>query len=113
MAQTRALSFMAARYCAGGVRLPTTPVEFSTRPSNSVGSSLPSTPGVTLYHWSYRRKKSNVSWKERAAQKEEALPKEEAEQRGEVAEQALRTAYEGGELPSGFQGQVYLPVACH
>ena len=69
-------------------------------------------PGVTLYRWSYRRKKSNASWKERAAQKEEELPKEEGEQRGEVAEQALRAAYEGGELPSNFQGQVYLPVDC-
>jgi hypothetical protein len=43
VAQTRALSFMAARYCAGGVRPPTTPVEFSARPSKFSGSLLPST----------------------------------------------------------------------
>ncbi|WP_245814730.1 hypothetical protein [Cystobacter ferrugineus] len=70
-------------------------------------------PGVTLYRWSYRREKPHASWKERAAQKEEALPKEEAEQRGEMAEQAIRAAYEKGEWPNGFQGQVYLPVDCH
>ncbi|HEX8438600.1 hypothetical protein [Archangium sp.] len=70
-------------------------------------------PGVTLYRWSYRREKPHASWKERAAQKAEALPREEAEQRGEVAEQALRAAYEGGKLPNGFQGQIYLPVDCH
>ena len=70
-------------------------------------------PGVTLYRWTYRRKKPNASWKERAAQKEEALPREEMEEWGELAEQALRAAYEGGEFPSGFQGQVYLPVDCH
>ncbi|MGZ3459294.1 MAG: hypothetical protein ACXU86_12425 [Archangium sp.] len=69
-------------------------------------------PGVTLYRWSYRRKKPNASWKERAAQKEEELPREEIEQRGELAEQAIRAAYEGGERPKGFQGQVYLPVGC-
>jgi len=69
-------------------------------------------PGVTLYRWSYRRKQPNASWKERAAQKEEALPWEEIEQRGGWAEQALRAAYERGDWPSGFQGQVYLPVDC-
>jgi hypothetical protein len=69
-------------------------------------------PGVTLYRWSYRRKKPGASWKERAAQKEEELPREEVEQRGELAEQAIRAAYEGGERPMGFQGQVYLPVDC-
>ncbi|HYO72053.1 MAG TPA: hypothetical protein VEU33_38860 [Archangium sp.] len=69
-------------------------------------------PGVTLYRWSYRRKKPGASWKERAAQKEEELPREEVEQRGELAEQALRAAYEGGERPKGFQGQVYLPADC-
>jgi len=69
-------------------------------------------PGVTLYRWSYRRKQPQASWKERAAQKEEALPREEMEQRGELAEQAIRAAYEGGEPPKGFQGQVYLPVDC-
>ena len=69
-------------------------------------------PGVTLYRWSYRRKKPNASWKERAAQKTEELPREEIEQRGELAEQAIRAAYEGGERPKGFQGQVYLPVDC-
>jgi hypothetical protein len=69
-------------------------------------------PGVTLYRWSYRRKQPQVSWKERAAQKEEELPREEIEQRGELAEQAIRAAYEGGERPKGFQGQVYLPVDC-
>jgi hypothetical protein len=69
-------------------------------------------PGVTLYRWSYRRKKPHASWKERAAQKEEELPGEEAARRGEMAEQALWAAYEGGEFPSGIQGQVYLPVDC-
>ena len=69
-------------------------------------------PGVTLYRWSYRRKKANASWKERAAQQEEELPREEVEQRGELAEQAIRAAYEGGERPQSFQGQVYLPVDC-
>jgi hypothetical protein len=68
---------------------------------------------VPLYRWSYRREKPQASWKERAAQKEEALPREEAEQRGEIAEQVLRAAYEGGKLPNGFQGQIYLPVDCH
>jgi hypothetical protein len=69
-------------------------------------------PGVTLYRWSYRRKNPKASWKERAAQKEEALPREEIEQHGELAEQAIRAAYEGGERPKGFQGQVYLPGDC-
>jgi hypothetical protein len=69
-------------------------------------------PGVTLYRWSYRRKQPHASWKERAAQKAEELPREEIEQRGELAEQAIRAAHEGGELPKGFQGQVYLPVDC-
>jgi hypothetical protein len=69
-------------------------------------------PGVTLYRWRYRRKQPQASWKERAAQKAEDLPREEIEQRGELAEQAIRAAYEGGERPKGFQGQVYLPVDC-
>ena len=69
-------------------------------------------PGVTLYRWSYRHKQSQASWKERAAQKAEELPWEEIEQRGELAEQAIRAAYEGGERPKGFQGQVYLPGDC-
>jgi hypothetical protein len=69
-------------------------------------------PGVTLYRWSSRRKKPGASWKERAAQKEEELPREEIEQRGELAEQALRAAYEGSERPKGFQGQVYLSGDC-
>ena len=69
-------------------------------------------PGVTLYRWSYRRKQPQASWKERAAQKAEELPREEIEQRGELAEQAIRAAYEGGERPKGFQGQVYLPGDC-
>jgi len=70
-------------------------------------------PGVTLYRWSYRHKKPHASWKERAAQKAEELPREEIEQRGELAEQAIRGGYyEGGERPKGFQGQVYLPVDC-
>ncbi|MCY1080986.1 hypothetical protein [Archangium lansingense] len=69
-------------------------------------------PGVTLYRWSYRRKQPGASWKERAAQKEEELPREEVEQRGELAEQAVRAAYGGGERPKGFQGQVYLPADC-
>jgi hypothetical protein len=68
--------------------------------------------GVTLYRWSYRRKKPNASWKERAAQKAEELPREEVEQRGELAEQAIRAAYDKSERPKGFQGQVYLPVDC-
>jgi hypothetical protein len=70
-------------------------------------------PGVTLYRWSYRREKPNASWKERAAQKGEELPREEIEQRGELAEQAIRAAYDKGERPKGFQGQVYLPGDCH
>jgi len=69
-------------------------------------------PGVTLYRWSYRRKQPQASWKERAAQKEEELPWEEIARHGELAEQAIRAAYEGGERPRGFQGQVYLPVDC-
>jgi hypothetical protein len=69
-------------------------------------------PGLTLYRWSYRRKQPQASWKERAAQRAEELPREEIEQRGELAEQAIRAAYEGGERPKGFQGQVYLPVDC-
>jgi hypothetical protein len=69
-------------------------------------------PGVTLYRWSYRREQPHASWKERAAQKAEELPGEELEQRGELAEQAIRAAYEGSERPKGFQGQVYLPGDC-
>ncbi len=69
-------------------------------------------PGVTLYRWSYRRKKPGASWKERAAQKAEELPWEEIEQRGELVEQAIRAAYDGGDRPKGFQGQVYLPGDC-
>ncbi len=69
-------------------------------------------PGVTLYRWSYRRKQPQASWKERAAQKEEELPREEIARHGELAEQAIRAAYEGGERPKGFQGQVYLPGDC-
>jgi hypothetical protein len=69
-------------------------------------------PGVTLYRWSYRRKKPHASWKDRAAQNAEELPRKEIEQRGELAEQAIRGAYDGGERPKGFQGQVYLPVDC-
>ncbi len=69
-------------------------------------------PGVTLYRWSYRRKKPNATWRERAAQKEEELPREEIERSGELAEQAIRAAYEKGERPAGFQGQVYLPGDC-
>ncbi|EPX59116.1 hypothetical protein D187_003493 [Cystobacter fuscus DSM 2262] len=40
------------------------------------------------------------------------MPREEIEQHGELAEQAIRVAYEGGERPKGFQGQVYLPGDC-
>jgi hypothetical protein len=69
-------------------------------------------PGVTLYRWNYRRKQPQASWKERAAQKEEALPGEEIARHGELAEQAIRAAYEGGERPKGFHGQVYLPADC-
>lgn len=68
--------------------------------------------GVTLYRWSYRRKKPHSSWKERADQKEEALPREEMDAHGEMAEQVIRAAYEEGTFPSGFRGQVYLPVDC-
>ncbi|MFL5358642.1 hypothetical protein [Archangium sp.] len=67
---------------------------------------------MTLYRWSYRRKKPHASWKERAAQKEEELPWEEIEQHGELAEQAIQAAYDKGERPAGFQGQVYLPGDC-
>lgn len=70
-------------------------------------------PGVTLYHWSYRPKRPHSSWKERAAQPEEELPREELEQRGELAEQAIRGAYDGGRRPKGFMGQVYLPIECN
>jgi hypothetical protein len=69
-------------------------------------------PGVTLYRWSYRRKKPNASWKERAAQKEEELPTDEIEQHGELAELAILAAYDNGQRPKGFQGQVYLPADC-
>jgi hypothetical protein len=69
-------------------------------------------PGVTLYRWSYRRKKPQATWKERAAQKEEELPWEEIERHGELAEQAIQAAYDNGERPRGFQGQVYLPADC-
>ncbi|WP_233261330.1 hypothetical protein [Vitiosangium sp. GDMCC 1.1324] len=69
-------------------------------------------PGVTVYRWSYRRKKPGASWKERAAQKEEELPREEIDQHGKLAEPAIRAAYDKGERPEGFQGQVYLPVDC-
>jgi hypothetical protein len=69
-------------------------------------------PAVTLYRWSYRRKKPHATWKERAAQKEEELPREEMEQLGALAEQAIQAAYDKGERPQGFQGQVYLPGDC-
>ena len=66
-------------------------------------------PGVTLYRWSYRRKQPQASWKERAAQKEEELPPEEIEQRGELAEQAIRAAYEGGERPRASRARSTCP----
>ena len=69
-------------------------------------------PGITLYRWSYRKKKPGASWQERAAQREEAFPRGETEQRGEMVEQVLRAAYSGGNWPSGFQGQVFRPVEC-
>ena len=69
-------------------------------------------PGVTLYRWSYRRKKPGGSWAQRAAQKEEELPRDEMETRGELAEQAIRAAYSGGKFPIDFHGQVYRPVDC-
>ncbi|PTL80679.1 hypothetical protein DAT35_27355 [Vitiosangium sp. GDMCC 1.1324] len=69
-------------------------------------------PGVTLYRWSYRRKKPDASWEERVAQKEEELTREEIAHHGELAEPAIRAAYDKGERPKGFQGQVYLPVDC-
>ena len=31
-------------------------------------------PGVTLYRWSYRRKKPHASWKERAARRKRSCP---------------------------------------
>ena len=55
-------------------------------------------PGVTLYLWSQLREQDGASLKERVAQKQEALSLEEAEQRGEMAEQALLSAYGDGEL---------------
>lgn len=69
-------------------------------------------PGVSLYRWSYRTKKPNTSWKERAAQQEKEVPREEMEARGAEVEQAIRAAYQQGEWPSDFQGHVYLPVEC-
>ena len=69
-------------------------------------------PGVTLYRWSFRRKRPGASWKERVAQKDEELPRDEIERHEEMAEQVLRAAYEGGDWPQGFQGQVFLPVDC-
>jgi hypothetical protein len=47
-----------------------------------------------------------------AAQKEEALPREEIARHDELAEQAIQAAYDKGERPRGFQGQVYLPGDC-
>lgn len=70
-------------------------------------------PGVTLYRWSSRRAKSQALWKELVAQKEEELSREEAEQGGAAVEQAIRAAYDKGDWPDDFQGQVYLPVDCH
>ena len=70
-------------------------------------------PGITLYRWSYRRKQAHASWQERAAQKEEQIPEAEVKAHGELAEQAIRAAYEGDSWPEAFQGRVYLPVDCH
>ena len=70
-------------------------------------------PGVTLYRWSYRRKRPGATWKERAAQKEEEFPKGEIEEHEALVEQAIRGAYERTQRPDGFHGQVYLPVDCH
>jgi hypothetical protein len=70
-------------------------------------------PGVMLYRWSYRRKKPNTSWQERADRAEEQIPREEMEKHGEEVEQALQAAYGQGTWPSGFQGQIHLPVDCH
>ncbi len=58
-------------------------------------------PGVTLYRWSYRRKKHHASWKERTAQKAEA------------GRAGLRGGHDKGKRPEDFQGQVYLPGDCH
>ena len=69
-------------------------------------------PGVTLYRWSYRRAKTDASWKELAAQKEEPVPEEEIEKHGAVVEQAVQGAYGTGEWPDGFEGRIYLPVDC-
>lgn len=70
-------------------------------------------PGVTLYRWSYRRKKPEATWKERAAQAQLELPFDEVERRGQMVEQLLRDAFDGGGIPSEFPGHVYLPVDCH
>jgi hypothetical protein len=55
----------------------------------------------------------NTEHLEAGAQKEEALPREEIARHGELAEQAIRAAYDKGERPKGFQSQVYLPGDCH
>ena len=70
-------------------------------------------PGVTLYRWGYRRKHPGKTWEERAAQQEEEIPGAELEKYAPVVEQALQHAYDGGERPVGFQGQVYRSVDCH
>nr|WP_239578359.1 hypothetical protein [Archangium primigenium] len=70
-------------------------------------------PGVTLYRWSYRRKRPGASWKERAAQAQLELPFDEVEKRGQVVEQLLRDAFDGGSISGEFPGDVYLPVDCH
>ncbi|WP_434390669.1 hypothetical protein [Melittangium boletus] len=69
-------------------------------------------PGVTLYRWSYRRKKPEATWKERAAQAQLELPFDEVERRGQMVEQLLRDAFDGGGIPGEFPGHVYLPVDC-
>ncbi len=69
-------------------------------------------PGVTLYRWSYRRQKSQASWKERVAQKEEALSQEEIARYGELVEQVLQGIYKTYKIPDAFEGTVYPPVPC-
>lgn len=68
---------------------------------------------MTLYRWSYRRKKPEATWKERAAQAQLELPFDEVEKHGQVVEQVLQDAFERGEVPGDFPGHVYLPVDCH
>ncbi|OJH42440.1 hypothetical protein [Cystobacter ferrugineus] len=66
-------------------------------------------PGVTLYRWSYRRKKPHATWKERAAQKEEALPREEIEQQGELASRPSGLPMKGMNAPRASKARSTCP----